>query len=89
MTRKLLDGRSARAGGAPCAATVSSFSRPSTKAVSSARALSLSASCHSDSAARSQTPSIMAAIIAARVRASAPGIIWRRSLRRFDNMRFW
>jgi hypothetical protein len=65
------------------------LSRPSTKAVSSARALSLSASCHCESAARSHTPSIMAAIIAARLRASSPGIINRRSLRRFDNMRRW
>ena len=87
MTRKLLTA-AGRADCAPAAATVRSFRRASTNAVSSARALSLSASCHSESAARNHTPSIMAAIIAARVRASAPGIIWRRSLRRLDNMRF-
>ena len=57
-------GRSACAG-----ATVSarSLRRPSTNAVSSARAPSLSASRQFDSAARSQTPSIIAAIIAASV----------------------
>jgi hypothetical protein len=43
-----------------------SLRRLSTNAVSSARALSLSASSHLESAARSQTPSIIAAIIAAR-----------------------
>ena len=70
-------------------AFASSASRPSTNAASRARALALSASCQAESAARSHTPSIMAAIIAPRLRASAPGIIRRRSLRRFDSMRRW
>jgi hypothetical protein len=47
--------------------------RPSTNSVSKARALSLSASRQPESAARSHTPSIMAAIMAARFRASSGG----------------
>ena len=66
-----------------------SRSRPSTNAVSSARADSLSASAQFDSAARSHTPSIIAAIIAARLRASSPGNSRRNACRRFDSMRRW
>ena len=76
--------RPAAADSAPMAA-----SRLSTKAVSMARALSLSASRQVDSAALSQTPSIMAAIIAARRRASAAGSSIFSACRRLDSIRFW
>ena len=92
MTLKLAaaaPGLGTRPAGFSAAACVRSRSRPSTKAVSSARALSLSASSHSDRAARSHTPSIIAAIIEARLCASSPGIMLRRSLRRFESMRRW
>ena len=47
------------------------LSRPSTNSVNKARAVSLSASRQPDNAARNHTPSIMAAIMAARFRASS------------------
>ncbi len=92
MTLKLAVSRGppgCAAAGFSAAACARSRSRPSTKAVSSARALSLSASCHSERAARSHTPSIIAAIIEARLWASSPAIMLRRSLRRFESMRRW
>ena len=59
----------------------------STNAVNSARALSLSASSQSDSAARNQTPSIIAAIIEARLRASGTATSRSNACRKFDNIR--
>ena len=81
--------RGGLAGAGSSSAAADFFSRLSTKAVSNARALSLSASCQRDNAARSQTPSIMAAIIAARLRASSAGNNRRNAWRRFDSMRLW
>ena len=65
-------------------------SRPSTNAVSKARALSLSASRQPESAARSHTPSIIAAIMAARLlRLVRAARAFFSELRRFDSVRRW
>jgi hypothetical protein len=76
-----------RAGDSAATVDAISRSRPSTNAVTSALAASLSASRHSDSAARRYTPSIIAAIIAAIRPACSAGTSFASEAFKVDSVR--